>query len=199
MRIIVLAAAAVLASPAAAVVGVAPQAATAAVDPAALTAATALVQQLDVRADVIKGLEQQIAMTRSGVPLRNQLATQPGFVQAYRANPSRFDAALQKAGAIQADIMAKVLRDNSAAIAPTAAAVYARGFSAAELKQLADFYRTPLGRALYARGPRVNAEILGRTGSAMGPKIAAAMQAAAPRIEAALAPLQAKPVPAAKR
>ncbi len=186
-----------LASPAIAVVATSAPAAT--VDPAALAAATALVQQLDVRGDMVKGLQQQVELTRSGVALRNQLAAQPGFVQAYRANQAKFDGAFQKAGAIQADIMARVLSENSAGIAATAAAAYARAFSAAELKQLADFYRTPLGQAVYKRSPRINAEILGLTGRAMGPKIAAAMQAAGPRIEAALAPLQAKPAPAPKK
>ena len=176
--------------------GTAAQPALPPVDPAALAAANTLVQQLNVKADVVAGLRQQTAAMRAGLTLRNMFAGQPGFVAEYRANQAKFDAAFKKAGAIQAEAAEKVIADNAAAIGPVAAEAYARNFTAAELKSLGDFYRTPLGLALYQKGPRVNAEILGLTGRAMGPKMASAMAASAPRMNAILAPLS-KPAAAA--
>lgn len=164
-----------------------------AVDPAAMTAATALVQQLDVRGQLQASMNQNVQMMRSGAAIRAMLAQQPGFVPAYKANKARFDPALQKAGAIQAEIAAKVIRDNMNLVVAEATRAYARNYSAAELRQLADFYRTPLGRALYQRQGRVAGEISQASARIMGTKIDAGMQASAPRIQAALAPLTAAP------
>ncbi len=167
------------------------------VDPAALQAATALVQQLDVKGAVLRNLQRNVAGMRAGLALRNMLAAQPGFVPAYNANKAKFDAALTKAGAIQADIAEKIIRDNSGSIAPGAATAYARNFTAAEIKGLSEFYKTPLGAKLRERSNRVDGEILAFAGQAIGGKIDAAMQAAAPRLQAALAPLNSGPPPAA--
>lgn len=183
---------AALAAPSGAVTGTATPPA-ARVDPAALAAATALVQQLDVGGMVVRMMQRPLPAMRSGVALRSQLAAQPGFVAAYNANKARFDAALAKAGAIQAEVAEKVIRDNAGQIAPAAAQAYARNFSAAELKALGDFYRSPLGQALKQRGPRVDAEITMATGRLMGAKMATAMQANGKRIESALAPLSNRP------
>ena len=162
------------------------------VDPAALAAANALVQQLNVKADVLAGLRQQTVAMRAGTTLRAMFANQPGFAAEYRAGQAKFDAAFKQAGAIQADAAEKIITDNAGTIVPTAAAAYARNFTAAELRDLAAFYKTSLGLSLYRKGARVNAEILGLTARALGPKMAAAMEASAPRMNAILAPL-AKP------
>lgn len=172
-------------------------AAPAPVDPTALAAATVLVQQLDVRGQVMRSMAQTIQVMRSGAAMRSMLAQQPGFIPAYQANKARFDPALQKAGAIQAEIAEKVVRANVDQVVAEAARIYARSFSAAELKGLSDFYRTPLGQALNQRSPRVSAEVSAANGSLIGSKLDTAMQSAAPRIQAALAPLN--PVPPAKK
>lgn len=169
------------------------------VDPAAMTAANALVQQMDVRGQIQRSMDQNIQMMKSGVALRSMLAQQPGFIQAYQANKARFDPALQKAGAIQAEIATKVVRDNIGAVVNEAAKAYARNFSAAELTQIAAFYRTPAGAALLQRQPRVSGEISQATGRIIGAKIDAGVQAAAPRLQAALAPLNSASAPPKKK
>ena len=161
------------------------------VDPAALAAATVLVQQLDVRGQVNREAEQTVAAMRSGAIMRSSLAQQPGFVPVYRAHQAEFDAAFKKAGAIQAGVADKVFRANTDTVVKAAAAAYARNFSAAELKALGDFYKTPIGQAMNQRLPRVQAETSAANNQIIGEKLAAGMQAAAPQLRAALAPLQA--------
>lgn len=169
------------------------------VDPAALAAANALVTQLDVRGQVQKTMAQTVQVMRTGAAMRAMLAQQPGFVAAYQANRARFDPALAKAGVIQAGIAERVIRENSAAVVTEAARAYARNYSAAELGQLATFYRSPLGQALYRRQGRVTAEIGQATARLIGGKIDAGMKAAAPQLQAALAPLNAAPPAAGKK
>ena len=165
------------------------------VDPAAIAAARALVQQLDVQGQINRSLTQNVEMMRSGVAMRSMLAQQPGFAQAYTANRPRFDAALKNAGAIQARIAEKIIRENTPAIVAMAEKAYARNYTAAELQGLAAFFRTPLGQALNTRQPRVTAEIGEASTRIISEKIDAGMKAAAPQLQAALAPLNA---PAAK-
>ena len=160
------------------------------VDPSAMTAAKALVKQIDVRGQLNKALAQNVAAMRSGYAIRAQLAQQPGFVQAYKANTAKFDPVLQKAGAIQAEVAQKVITANVDAVVAESARAYARNYSTAELKGLADFYRTPLGKALYTRQGKVTAEISRASAQIIGTKLDAAMQANAPRLKAALAPLK---------
>jgi hypothetical protein len=159
------------------------------VDPSAMAAANALVKLLDVRGQLNKVMAQNVAMMRSGYAMRAQLAQQPGFVPAYQANKAKFDPVLQKAGAIQADVAQKVITANVDAVVAEAARAYTRNYSTAELKGLADFYRTPLGKALYTRQGKVTAEIGNASAQIIGAKLDAAMRANAPRLKAALAPL----------
>ena len=139
-------------------------------------------------------------MMRSGVALRGMLAQQPGFVPAYTANRARFDAALKKGGAIQAQVAERVIRDNAPAMVDVAVRAYARNYSAAEINALSAFFKTPLGQALNAKQPRVTAEIGDASTRLISAKIDAGMQAASPQLQAALAPLNAAPPkPAAKK
>jgi hypothetical protein len=174
---------------AAVVMAASPAAAPPPVDPATMAAATALVKQLDVRGQLSKVMAQNVAAMRSGYAMRAQLAQQPGFVQAYQANKAKFDPALQKAGVIQAEIAQKVIAANLDAVVTEAARAYARSYTTAELKGLADFYRTPLGKALYTRQGKVTGEIGRASAQIIGGKLDAAMKANAPRLKAALAPL----------
>lgn len=174
----------------------------AAADPAALTAARALVQQLGIPTQLQKTMAQNLQMMRSGVMMRSMLAQQPGFVPAYNANKAKFNPVLQKAGGIQAEVAEKVMRDSAPAVIDAAVRVYASNYSAAELKGLSDFYRTPLGLALAERDGKVKAEISQSSGQVMGSKVEAAMQANSARITAALEPLKAiaaAPPPPAKK
>lgn len=159
------------------------------VDPSAMAAANALVKQLDVRGQLNQVMAQNVAAMRSGYAMRAQLAQQPGFAQAYQANKAKFDPVLQKAGAIQAELAQKVIAANLDAVVTATARAYARNYSAAELQGLANFYRTPLGKALYTRQSKVVAEMGSASAQIIGTKLDAAMQANAPRFKAALAPL----------
>ena len=183
------------------VAGTAAKAATGpALDPAAVAAARVLVRQLDIQGQINRTLSQNVEMMRSGVALRGMLAQQPGFVPAYTANRARFDAALKKGGAIQAQVAERVIRDNAPAMVDVAVRAYARNYSAAEINALSAFFKTPLGQALNAKQPRVTAEIGDASTRLISAKIDAGMQAAGPQLQAALAPLNAAPPkPAAKK
>jgi uncharacterized protein len=167
-----------------------------ALDPAAVTAARALVAQLDIQGQINRSLAQNVEAMRSGVALRSMLAQQPGFIPAYNANRAKFDAALKNAGAIQAKVAEKVIRENAGSIVEIAVQSYARNYTAAELQGLSAFFKTPLGLALNSRQPRVTAEIGAASNRMIGAKIEAGMQAAAPQIQAALAPLNSPSAPA---
>jgi hypothetical protein len=169
------------------------------VDAATLAAATRLVEQLDVRGQLQRSLMGNVAAMRSGAAIRSMLAQQPGFIGAYQANRARFDPALKKAGAIQADVSEKIIRENTPAAVKEAALAYARNYTLAELQGLSAFYRTPLGQAFNAKQGKVSGEVVAGTGRVIGQKIDAGMEAAAPRLQAALAPLNAAPLPAAKK
>ncbi len=166
------------------------------VDPAALAAATALVKQLDLRSALARQTSQMLQAMKSGVAIRANLAQQPGFVEAYQANRTKFDSVLKNVGGIQAEIAEKVIRDNSEAVIAEAARAYARNYSAAELKGLGDFYRTPLGQSLRAHEAQVTGEVSQATARLIGARIQAGMQANAKRLSAALAPLSTPPATA---
>ena len=167
------------------------------VSAAGLAAATQLIEQLGVRAQLQETMARNVQLMRSGVAIRSMLAQQPGFAAAYQANQAKFDPALKKAGAIQAEVAEKAVRENSAATLKEAALVYARNYSVAELQGLSAFYKTPLGQAFNNRQGKVASEIGAATARLIGKKIDAGMQAAAPRLQAALAPLN--PGPPAKK
>jgi hypothetical protein len=187
-----------VANPSGAAKPAAPAAAAKPLDPAAVAAARTLVTQLDIQGQINRSLAQNVEMMRSGVAIRSMLAQQPGFIPAYNANRVRFDAAMKNAGAIQARVAEKIIRENAGGVVDIAVKAYARNYSAAELQGLSAFFKTPLGQALNTRQPRVTAEIGEASNRMIGAKIEAGMQAAAPQIQAALAPLNpanAKPAP----
>lgn len=164
-----------------------------AADPAATSAATALVQQIGLRSQIQQMMASNVDAMRQGYGMRAMLAQQPGFVQAYQANPGKFDPVLKKAGAIQADVAQKAAAASIDPIMAAAVKAYATSFSADELKQLAAFYKTPLGQALMQKQGRVSAEINRATEETMGAKMQAGMKTAEPQLKAALAPLMVSP------
>lgn len=167
-------------------------------DAATMQAANALVAQLGMKANLQRQMNGTLAQMKRGNVIGSMLAQQPGFIPAYQANKAKFDAALQKAGAIQAEIAAKVIQQNSNAVLAAAAQAYARQYTAAELNALIAFYRSPLGVKMAARQNLVQQEIALQTGRLIGAKIDAAMQANGARIGAALAPLNSAAPPPKK-
>jgi uncharacterized protein len=162
----------------------------AAADPAAVTAATALVEQLGVKAQIADGMNRGIANMRSGAMITQMLSQQPGFEAARAKQPAKFDEVLKKAGGMQANAAQKVVNEQLPLVVNAAIQSYATNYTAAELKQLSDFYRSPLGIAYAAKQPKVAAGINDATSKLMGAKIQAAMQALAPQINVELARLQ---------
>ena len=167
-------------------------------DAATLQAASALVQQLGLKTQLQSQMTNTVKQMRSGVVVRAMLAQQPGFVQAYQANKPKFDAALQKAGAIQADIAQGVINQNLNSVVTAARDAYARQYTAAELNALLAFYRSPAGQALQKKQGAVQNEIGLQTARLIGAKIDAAMGANSSKLRAALAPLNSAPPPARK-
>jgi hypothetical protein len=167
-------------------------------DPAAVAAAQALVDQLGLTQNLRKNLEKSVEEMRSGVVIRAIVARQsPGFPQVYQANKASFDAAFAKAGAIQAELMEKVVRENTPIISKGIVQAYARTYTASELKGLSDFYKTPLGQSFRAKEPLLQAQIGAASQQLIGGKLDEAMNANKDRINAALAPLNAAKAPAA--
>lgn len=169
------------------------------VDPATVAAARLLVKQLDIPGQINRTLSQNVDAMRSGVAMRAMLAQQPGFVPAYNANRAKFDAALKKAGAIQAQVAEKVIRENAPAMIEVAIRAYARNYTTAEINGLSAFFKTPLGQALNTRQPRVTAEIGEASTQLISARIDIGMQAVAPQLQAALAPLNGAPPPKPKK
>ena len=172
----------------------------AAADPAAVAAATTLVQQLDIKGQIATGMGRAVADMRSGGAITRLLQPQPGFEQARAASPAKFDGVLKKVGALQANAAQKVVDAQTQAVVAAAVQSYATHYTAAELKALGDFYRSPLGIAMTAKQPLIAQDISNANAQIMGTKIQAAMQALGPQIEALLKQLQpAAPAAAAKK
>lgn len=167
----------------------------AAPDPAAIAAATALVNQLGIKAQIVDGMNRGIANMRSGAAISQMLSQQPGFDAARAKQPAKFDEVLKKIGVMQANAAQKVVNEQTTAVVNAAIQSYATHYTAAELKGLSDFYRSPLGIALSTKQPKVANDINNATSKFMGAKIQTAMQALGPQIETELKRLQ---PPAAK-
>ncbi|OYQ25345.1 hypothetical protein CHU93_13925 [Sandarakinorhabdus cyanobacteriorum] len=168
-------------------------------DAATMQAANALVAQLGLKAQLQRQMAGTVAQMKRGNVIGAMLAQQPGFIPAYQANKAKFDPVLQKAGAIQAEIAQGVINQNVNAVVAAAAQAYARQYSAAELNGLIAFYKSPLGVKLQAKQALVGQEIAVQTARLIGAKIDAAMTANAPRLRAALAPLNSIAPPPAQK
>lgn len=161
-----------------------------AADAASTAAATALVEQLGIKAQISEGMNRGVANMRSGAAITAMLSQQPGFEAARAKQPAKFDEVLKKIGAMQANAAQKVVAEQMPAVVNAAIQSYATNYTVAELKGLSEFYRSPLGVALSTKQPKVAADINAATGRLMGAKIQASMQALGPQIDAELKRLQ---------
>jgi hypothetical protein len=162
----------------------------------AMKSAAAVVELQNPSARASAQLEAQLKAMRSGEAIRAMLSQNPRFKQEAAKNQPAFNAALARMGAMQADALGPIQREMLAASRQVAIAAYAREFTAAELDQIAAFYRSPAGAKLLARQGAINAEV----GKAMQQKYAARVQAAekavGPKIEAELRKLFPQQAPA---
>lgn len=165
----------------------------AATDAAAVAAATALTQQIGVKARVTSDLNNMVAGMRSGAAIAAQLQNAPGFEQARAAQPAKFNEAFKRIGALQANAAQKVINQHMQTVVDAIIQIYAKTYTVDELKGLTEFYRTPLGASFAAKQPRVDAGSSQAMMQIIGPKLQAAMKPIEPQINAELKKLQGPP------
>lgn len=158
----------------------------------ATKAAAAVVELQNPTARANAALEAQLKAMRSGDALRAMLSQNPAFKQEAAKNQPAFNATLARAGTIQADALGPIQREMLASSRQVAIAAYAREFTAAELEQIAAFYRSPAGAKLLARQNAINAEVGKAMQQKYGARVQAAEKAAGPKIEAELRKLAPK-------
>jgi hypothetical protein len=162
----------------------------------ATKSAAAVVELQNPAAKASAQLEAQLKAMRNGDAIRAMLSQNPRFKQEAAKNQPAFNAAIARMGAMQADALGPIQREMLASSRQVATAAYAREFTAAELDQIAAFYKSPAGAKLLARQNAINAEV----GKAMQQKYAARVQAAeksvGPKIEAELKKLFPQQAPA---
>lgn len=167
----------------------------AAPDPAALAEAEKLMATMKIDESMRAMLAKTIEALRSGAVLSAQFDRNPAIHMRRAQNPQAWDAAIARIGALQAASAKKALGDLPQRFHAQAANSYATIFTAAELRALTDFYRTPLGRKLVESGPAVGAATTGWLQQEIGRRLALAMPAIQPQIQQELAPLLASPTP----
>jgi hypothetical protein len=152
----------------------------------AAKSAAAVVELQNPTARSNAGLEAQLKAMRSGDALRAMLGQNPAFRQEAAKNQPAFNATLARAGALQADALGPIQREMLASSRQVAVQAYAREFTAAELDQIAAFYRSPAGAKLLARQNAINAEVGKAMQQKYGARVQAAEKAVGPKIEAEL-------------
>jgi uncharacterized protein len=162
----------------------------------ATRSATTVVDILNPAARGTAQLEAQLKAMRSGDAVRAMLGQNPRFRQEAAKNTPAFNAAMARMGAMQADALAPIQREMLTASRQAAIQAYSREFTAAELDQIAAFYRTPAGAKLLARQPAINAEVSKAMQQKFGARVQAAEKAMAPRMEAELRKLFPQQAPA---
>lgn len=154
-------------------------AAASAVDPATLAAANELLTAMDFRAVT----KNSFAMMRKTMPAMMQQG-----ITASITNNTKLDAAQKKAAL---EKMSKQLPPALTAVdamfdepglidemMTETAKLYARHFSAAELRQIGAFYKTPVGAKMVATMPALTSESMQMGQRIVMPRIAAIMQKA---------------------
>lgn len=155
--------------------------------PATATAeATALVDLMNPPAQAKAGLDSQVAAIREGQMIRAMLSQNPQFRTEAAKNQPALNGAMGRIGAAQAKSLGPIFAEMQAASRRYAIDAYARAFTAAELKSIVAFYRTPAGAKLLKQQQQVMAGISKQVQSQYGPRMEAAQKALAPTIEAEL-------------
>jgi uncharacterized protein len=152
----------------------------------ATKSATAVVDLQNPPARASAQLDAQLKAMRNGDAIRAMLSQNPQFRQEAAKNQPAFNAALARMGAMQADALGPIQREMLTASRQAAIAAYAREFTAAELDQIAAFYRSPAGAKLLARQGAINAEVGKTLQQKYAARVQAAEKAVGPKIEAEL-------------
>ncbi|MBU3077717.1 DUF2059 domain-containing protein [Sphingomonas quercus] len=162
-------------------------------DPATAALARELVATMGLRQTMQATMDRTLADLRAGNAISAQLDRNANIRLERAKNPQAWDAAIGRIGAKQAAMMQKVLTDMQPEIEARSIQIYANNFTAAELRELLAFYRTPLGKKITSRLPEISAETTRWVQQEIPRRIAPAMQALAPEIQKELAPLLPKP------
>jgi hypothetical protein len=164
---------------------------------AAVAAATVFVDTLTPPAASKAALEQQLAGVRQGSLIRAQLGNNPRFAEKAAKNEPDFVAALARMGAQQAGALAPIYTEMQGAVRSANIQAYATNFTIAELNSATAFYRSPLGAKLLTTQPRIAALVNQQVQQQFAPRLLAAQQALAPKLDAELKTIF-PPLPAAK-
>ena len=203
MRLVLLLAAALVTPPLAAQAPAATQAtstaqvsakpADAPADPAAKAAAETLLKLMDYDKMVSAGLEPTLAAMRAGAIIGRQVDANPALKLQRSKNPQAWDIALRNVGAMQAGVIEQTMKEMMPEVHAVAVDTYARNFTAQDLRELTDFYKTPLGRKVIDRLPKVMVASLDLAQRQVSQRVTPRMQALQPAIEKELAPLLPRP------
>ncbi len=201
MRMMLLLAIPVIASPFAGSVALAqtpPAAAPAAPSAAAVAAATAMVEVISPEVTDRANLQAQLENVRKGALIAQLIGANPRVQQVAKSNRVGLEAMLGRAGAIQATALTPLFNERRVALRAATINAFARQFSISELNAAAAFYRSPLGVKLLSSQPLIAQSVNQQVQAQFAPRIEAAQKTVAPRIEAELKSLfPDQPVPAA--
>lgn len=162
----------------------APAVPAAAQDAAALSAR--LVDLLTPENQTKPAVVKQVKMIREGAAIRAMLAQNPAARAELAKNQPAMNAGLARIGALQADSIGPIMVEAQESARKDAVARYAATFTPAELKQLVDFYSSPLGVKLRKAEPEIGRQLAAEQQKRFAPRLEAANKALAPKIEAEL-------------
>jgi hypothetical protein len=152
----------------------------------AVAAATQLVAILAPEAQEKQTFDKQLADMRAGATIRMMFANNPRFQAEAAKNQPAFNQAVARMGAIQADAVGPIMREMLPATRKATINAYAKAFTAAELNQIAAFYKTPAGQKFMRSQPQVQQEVGRQMQQQFGARMESAQKSAGPKIEAEL-------------
>lgn len=152
----------------------------------ATAAATALVNVLAPAEAEKQLLDRQLADMRTGAAIRQMFSGNPRFQTEAAKNQPAFNQALARMGAMQADAVGPVMREMLPATRSATIAAYAKAFTAAELTQLATFFKSPAGAKFMRIQPQIQADVGKQMQARFGPRLEAAQKSVTPKLEAEL-------------
>lgn len=163
------------------------------VDPAAKAAAEQFLVQFGYDRKFLDGISQGAARMRSGAVMGQQVDANPALKMQRAKNPQGWDVALKKVGGMQADILEQTAKEMMPQVHADAVDTYARAFTAAELKQLSELYKTPFGRKLVDALPGAASFAVRRAQMRIDRQMVPRVKALQPEIQKEMAPLLPKP------
>ena len=166
-----------------------------AIAPELHAAAEALVHAAGVDASLKSTLDREMEQMRSGAILSAQLDQNPAIRLQRAKNPQAWDAAIARIGARQGEMFARATADLQPLVIEQAVRTYATSFSLDDLRQLAAFYRSPLGRRLVARTPAIALGTAQWLQGEMARRLAPTTVALAAEVQRELEPLLPRPAP----